>query len=199
MTLSGEAAVLLVSASETIAPTLITLLYFLARHPEHAAKIQKELEDVDTTDPQALSALPHLTGTINEAMRLLPATMSCNPGSRVSPPQGLNIDGTFIPGGVKLCASRYSIGRQRWYSRPELVKDRRAFVPFGVGRTSCVGRNVALAALRLVTACFLSKYHIRFAPGEGISEAVERDLKDGVVSQPGKLVLIFKLRTSVPN
>ena len=66
-----------------------------------------------------------------------------------------------------------------------------------VGRTSCVGRNVALATLRLVTACFLSKYHIRFAPGEGISEAVERDLKDGVVSQPGKLVLTFKSRTSV--
>ncbi|KAI0885722.1 benzoate 4-monooxygenase cytochrome P450 [Annulohypoxylon maeteangense] len=212
MTLSGEAAILLVSASETIAPTLTTLLYFLARHPEHAAKIQKELEDVDTTDPQALSVLPHLAGTINEAMRLLPAVMSCNPGSRVSPPQGLNIDGTFIPGGVKLCASRYSIGRlesafedaesfipERWYSRPELIKDRRAFVPFGVGRTSCVGRNVALATLRLVTARFLSKYHIRFAPGEGISEAVERDLKDGVVSQPGKLVLVFKSRTSAQD
>ncbi|KAI2616627.1 benzoate 4-monooxygenase cytochrome P450 [Hypoxylon sp. NC1633] len=180
MTLSGEAAVLLVSASETIAPTLITLLYFLARHPENAARIQKELEDIDTTDPQALSVLPHLTGTINEAMRLLPAAMSCNPVE-----SAFEDAKSFIP--------------ERWYSRPELVKDRRAFVPFGVGRTSCVGRNVALAALRLVTACFLSKYHIMFAPGEGISEAVERDLKDGVVSQPGKLVLVFKLRTSAPD
>lgn len=27
---------------------------------------------------------------------------------------------------------------ERWYSRPELIKDRRAFVPFGVGKYTAV-------------------------------------------------------------
>jgi cytochrome P450 len=152
--------------SDTTAPSLILLLYFLARCPEHASKIQRELDGVDPTDVRALSALPHLTATIHESMRLLPAVPTFS--SRVVGPQGITIDGTFIPGGTKICAPRYSIGRckqalqysprnaghanftlveaayeqpysfipERWYSRPELVKDKRAFAPFGVGKWS---------------------------------------------------------------
>lgn len=107
---------------------------------------------------------------------------------------------------------------ERWYSRPELVKDKRAFAPFGIGqslllprpmlvhtgeltwslcqigRTSCVGRHLALAQIRLVAAGLLFQYRIRFADGENNGEAVERDMKDQLTAQPGACRLIFERR-----
>ncbi|KAJ6027722.1 Cytochrome P450 [Penicillium canescens] len=143
--LSGDTATLVVAGSDTTAPSLTLLFYFLARYPDHAEKIHEELQEVNIEDPALLSTLPHLNGMINEAMRLLPAVLTFS--SRVSPPEGLIIHGTFIPGNTKVCAPRYTIGRletayvnphdfipERWYSRPELIKDKRAFAPFGIGK-----------------------------------------------------------------
>ncbi|KAJ5213940.1 hypothetical protein N7449_001109 [Penicillium cf. viridicatum] len=203
--LSGDTATLVVAGSDTTAPSLTLLFYFLARYPTHAEKIYEEIYGVDRDNPAALATLPHLTGTINEAMRLLPAVLTFS--SRVTPPQGLMIDGTFIPGNTKICAPRYTIGRletayvhphefipERWYSQPELIKDKRAFAPFGVGRTSCVGRHLALAQIRLVAVALVFHYRIKFAPGENNGEAVERDMKDQLTAQPGACQLVFQSR-----
>ncbi|KAK9422880.1 putative Cytochrome P450 [Seiridium unicorne] len=147
--LSGDGANLLVAASDSTAPSLVFLLYFLAKYPQHTDKIRQELSDCDCEDVTALSSLPHLTGTINEALRLLPAILTAV--SRKVPPEGLTVDEVFIPGGAKICAPRYSIGRleeafekphsfipERWYSKPELVKAPRAFAPFGMGTMATV-------------------------------------------------------------
>ncbi|KAJ5931968.1 hypothetical protein N7516_006457 [Penicillium verrucosum] len=193
--LSGDTATLVVAGSDTTAPSLTLLFYFLARYPIHAEKIYEEIKGVDRDSPVALATLPHLTGTINEAMRLLPAVLTFS--SRVTPPQGLMIDGTFIPGNTKICAPRYTIGRlemayvyphdfipERWYSQPELIKDKRAFAPFGV----------ALAQIRLVAAALVFHYQIEFAPGENNGETVERDMKDQLTAQPGACRLVFQSR-----
>jgi Cytochrome P450 len=60
--------------------------------------------------PSDLAELKHLNGVINEALRLLP------PGSIgtfpvVTPPEGLIIDGTFIPGNTTLYCPQYVLGR----------------------------------------------------------------------------------------
>ncbi|KAJ6124316.1 hypothetical protein N7471_011633 [Penicillium samsonianum] len=203
--LSGDTATLVVAGSDTTAPSLTLLFYFLARYPMDAEKIYEEIRGVDRGNPAALATLPHLTGTINEAMRLLPAVLTFS--SRVTPPEGLMIDGTFIPGNTKICAPRYTTGRletayvnphefipERWYSQPELIKDKRAFAPFGVGRTSCVGRHLALAQIRHVTAALVFHYRITFASGENNGEAVERDMKDQLTAQPGACRLVFQSR-----
>ncbi|KAI0205448.1 putative cytochrome P450 [Astrocystis sublimbata] len=203
--LSGDTATLMVAGSDTTGPSLIVLLYFLARNSKDASKIQQELKDVDCTDVKALSQLPHLTGTINESMRLIPSILTFS--SRITRPEGLTVHGTFIPGGTKISAPRYSIGRldsayvnphsfipERWYSQPELIKDKRAFAPFGAGRTSCVGKTLAMAQLRLVAANILERYNIEFAPGERGGENVEQDLRDQLTAVPGRMVLVFKPR-----
>lgn len=76
-------------------------------------KIQEELDGVDANDVKALKSLKHLTGTINESMRLLPAALTTSPGSRISPSGGIEVDGIFIPGGVTICTSRYVLGRRK--------------------------------------------------------------------------------------
>ncbi|KAF2875739.1 cytochrome P450 [Massariosphaeria phaeospora] len=202
-TLKGDAAALVITGSDTISPSLTILLHFLATHPSHASRIRAELSAVpDISDARALALLPHLTGTINESMRLLPAVPTF--GTRMTPPEGLTFEGTFIPGGVKICSSRYTLGRleaafeqplefipERWSTRPELIKDKRAFAPFGSGRTSCVGKQLAMIQLRLVTASLLTKYHIRFSSPD-VAGLVERDMKDQLTAKPGVLSLVFE-------
>ena len=63
-----------------------------------------------------------------------------------------------------------------------------------LGPYSCVGKNLALLEVRIVTALLLMKYTIRFAPGEDCS-AMFRDLKDVFTVSPGKCELIFEQRT----
>ncbi|PYH34145.1 cytochrome P450 [Aspergillus neoniger CBS 115656] len=204
--LSGDTATLVVAGSDTNAPTLTHLFYFLARYPEHTERIYQELRSLTSTeDAVGLSKLSHLNGVINETLRLLPAVPTF--GTRVTPPEGLMIAGTFIPGGTKICAPRYTIGRlesayerpnefipERWYCQEELVRDRRAFAPFGIGNTSCVGKNLALTQIRLVVASLVMQYRISFAAASPNGEQVERDLKDQLTANPGPCWLEFSPR-----
>lgn len=113
-TKSSESLLLLTifqHGSDTTAPSLINLLYLLVRQPCDMDIIKQELSTVDTSDVKAVAALPHLNGAINEAMRLLPAVLTFV--TRVTPPEGLVVGDTFIPGSVKIAAPRYSIGRRK--------------------------------------------------------------------------------------
>jgi cytochrome P450 len=124
--------------------------------------------------------LQHLNGFINEVLRLLPpAVMTGMP--RSTGPDGLVFGDFHIPPFTKLVAPRYAIMRcksltfhnlrstkfrevesaflrpddfipERWYSRPELIKDQRAFAPFSTGPRQCTGKALAYAELRYVAA-----------------------------------------------
>lgn len=96
--------------SDTIGSSLTLLFFFLVKYPEHAEKIYNELTHIEPHDVNALSALPHLNAVINESMRLLPVALSIT--TRVTPPEGLHIEGCWIPGNTKVAAPRYSIFRR---------------------------------------------------------------------------------------
>lgn len=104
----------LICSSDTTGPTLILLWYCLAKYPEYAERIYGELAGVDVHDPSALANLPQLNGFIKESMRLYPAALTM--GSRVTPPEGVWFEDTFIPGSVKVAAPRYSIFRRKDYN-----------------------------------------------------------------------------------
>ena len=61
------------------------------------------------------------------------------------------------------------------------------------GRTSCVGKELALTEIRMVTAQLLPKFRTSFAPGDN-GEAVEHDMRDQLTGNPGDLFLIFERR-----
>ena len=102
---------LISTSSDTTAPSLTFLCYCLAAHPYHADKIHAEVATVDPLDLAAISALPHLNGTINEVMRLY--SVAPTVVSRLTPPQGMTIGETFIPGDVKVVAPRWVIFRRK--------------------------------------------------------------------------------------
>ena len=82
----------------------------LAKHPEHADKIYKELLTCDVTDVDVLAMLPHLEAVINETMRLCPPAMTG--ANRLTADQGLWIGSVWIPGNTKVAAPKYSIMRR---------------------------------------------------------------------------------------
>ena len=186
---------------------MVFLFYELARNPLEAEKLYAEIHGVDITDHRTLQKLPHLNGLINEVLRIHPPVPSG--GYRETPSEGVTIAGHPVPGQTTIVAPRYTIGRlescfehadqlvpERWYSKPAMVKDKRAFAPFSQGRYSCVGKNLALTELRFVTALLVGRYHTEFAPGEDGSK-VEGRMKDQFTAAPGCLNLIFRPRKNM--
>ncbi|KAI8935075.1 hypothetical protein NX059_007670 [Plenodomus lindquistii] len=207
--LSGTAVSAVVAGSDTTRASLIATWWFLAQHPKDADIIRAEIENVDVRDANVLATLPHLNGALNEILRLVPPAMTG--GGRITGPDGLILDGTLIPPFTKVTAPKYVIKRmevafeqpnefipERWYSRPELVLDKRAFGPFSFGNRQCVGKVLAYVELRLVIANVLKEFDVSFAPGydPGIMWS---DMKDQVTAQPGKLLCVFTPRGNLKS
>ena len=56
-----------------------------------------------------IQKLDHLNAVINEALRLHPPVPTAL--QRLTPPEGINIGGTFIPGNMTVWCPQYVIGR----------------------------------------------------------------------------------------
>lgn len=147
--LRGDAASVIIAGSETVALTLTFLFYELAKHPEQVAKLRAELDPMSNPlDAKALAHLPHLNAVINEIMRLHPAVPTS--GLRMTPPEGMMIGETYVPGDITVSTPAYIIGRldscyeqpgefipERWYPDSKLVKNKIGFAPFSAGMCFC--------------------------------------------------------------
>ncbi|KAM0798207.1 cytochrome P450 [Usnea florida] len=203
--LNGDAITMIVAGSDTVGITLTFVLYHLTQEPKYQDLIRYELSQISSiTDVQSLRKLAGLQSVITETLRLHPPVPTGAP--RVSGPEGLTIGATYIPPDTTIVVSRYTVARlesaferaerfipERWTSRTEMVRDKRAFAPFSQGRYGCVGKNLALNEISYVVALIVSKYDVEFAPGDD-GERVWRDMKDEFTAAPGRLDLVFNLR-----
>ncbi|KAI1377899.1 cytochrome P450 [Hypoxylon crocopeplum] len=202
--LNGDAVTIIIAGSDTIAPTLVFVFYELSRNPSHQDKLLSELKDVDIYDRARLQGCAHLTGIINETLRLHPPVPTG--GYRQSPPTGMTINDTYIPGNVTIVAPRYSLARldssyesadqfipERWTTRPEMIKDIRGFAPFSQGRFNCVGKSLAMSEMRFVIALLVKKFKVEFG-SEDKGEMLFANLRDQFTAAPGRLDLRFRVR-----
>lgn len=204
--LGGDAMVIIIAGSDTVSIALTFLFYHLTLLPEHVAKLRKELEGVDIAENRALQSLVHLNALINETLRLYPPVLTAP--LRQTPAEGLKIGERYVPGKVTISTPLWSLGRlessyerateflpERWYASSGLIKDAQGYAPFLSGAHSCLGKQLALIELRLVTARLVTQYDFRFAdannPGETIS-----NIKDCFTALPGPLRLVFEERRS---
>lgn len=93
---------------------MTSVFYLLAQHPGEVEKLRQELAPymIDATGEvlnEKIAHLNHLNGVINEALRLFPPLPTAMP--RKTPPQGISIDGTYIPGGMTVWCPQYALGR----------------------------------------------------------------------------------------
>lgn len=83
---------------------------------------------------------------------------------------------------------------ERWYSRPELIKNKNAFFPFSIGPYGCIGKPLALLEIRTVVAKLVTAYSFGFAPGEDGSKLMNES-RDHFTVGLAPLELKFNPRT----
>ena len=129
--------------------------------------------------------LPYLDACIKEAMRVHPAAGL--PLERITPPQGIEIDGHFIPGGTIVGVSAWVIHKrtsvfdaqnrfdvdsyipERWLeaSKEELKEMNGMMFQFGAGSRTCIGKNISLLEIYKLVPSFLRRFEVEFAdPGK---------------------------------
>ncbi|KAF2667232.1 putative cytochrome P450 monooxygenase [Microthyrium microscopicum] len=207
---------------EGIGIALTYAMWHLSRTPLVQKALRKELLGLgktfkyplpnetafSTENVRALDGLPRLDAVIHETLRLnAPAP---GPQRRMVPEGGTTVDGYFIPAGITISASPYSMHRnediypeadkwkpKRWMPKNDSdEKDvereggndmRRWFWVFGSGGRMCVGNNFTLLVLKLVLAAIYTNYETTIIDDEGIEQ-----LDDMMATPKGdKLILGF--------
>ena len=121
----------------------------------------------------ATKDLTYLDAVINESMRCFWITRF--PMTRVTPPAGMTICGEYVPGGVDVGVWGDVIHRrkevfgddvdefrpERWLGDQEEVKKmKQALMPFGVGKYSCLGKNLARMLLVKLVPTLLREFEV---------------------------------------
>ncbi|KAJ5737963.1 cytochrome P450 [Penicillium malachiteum] len=207
--LQGDSQLIIVAGSDTASATLTNLFRYLVDQPQHINMLRAEVDDLPRTElgdylPADLKDLGHLNGVINETMRLYPPVPSAIP--RLTPPEGLTIEGTFIPGNTTVYCPQYVLGRnpdcyinpnefipERWYSRPDLMPDASSYVPFSIGTYGCIGKPLAMMNLRATVARIVADFDVQMAPGTSLA-AYDQGMKEHFTLAPSSLNLCFRKR-----
>lgn len=109
--LQADARLIIVAGSDTTAATFTFLFYYLAKDPEHQRKLREELRPLMGSEwsDKDINQAQHLNGCINEALRLHPPVPSGL--QRMTPPEGLEVDGRHVPGSAVFYMPQYVMGR----------------------------------------------------------------------------------------
>jgi cytochrome P450 len=102
--LQGDSRLIIVAGSDTTAATLVHLFYHLARDPSLLQNLRTELgpllEKDGSVHHSKIADAQLLNGVINETLRLHPPVPSGV--FRDTPPEGIHIKDTFVPGNTTL-------------------------------------------------------------------------------------------------
>ncbi|CAJ2511785.1 Uu.00g074100.m01.CDS01 [Anthostomella pinea] len=172
--LDAEARLIIGAGSDTTGAALSLIFIYLAMHPSALDDIRKEMDAVFAASQYScLRRQPVLDSVLNEVLRLHPPVLFG--AQRVTPPEGLQIGAVFVPGNAVVSIPPYRLARdprnyafpdsfipERWTSRPELVRNRAAFIPFSTRPYNCAGKNLAMTELRSVVARVTGDYDVGF-------------------------------------
>ncbi|KAH7057417.1 cytochrome P450 [Macrophomina phaseolina] len=177
-----DSILLIIAGSDTTSSVAAHALYYLVQNPRVLATLQRQLDaafpggEHTVTNDAVRSQVPLVDHVVNETMRLKP---SVGQGlQRVTPPEGITVDGVFIPGGTIVSVPTWSVQRDgRYWEEPEVWRPERwegvdtreealAFLPFSKGIFSCPGKTLAYMELRCLLSRIALKFDISFAPGE---------------------------------
>ncbi|KAH8603050.1 cytochrome P450 monooxygenase-like protein [Bisporella sp. PMI_857] len=205
--LDAESRVIIGAGSDTTGSSLAVIFTLLAHYQDYQDKLRTEVRQ-SFADGTYTCARPqdHLDAFINETLRLCPPILFYS--QRFPPKGGLRVGGVEIPEGTVCCIGTYQLHHdernfpqpndfipERWTSRPELITNKAAFIPFSMGPYKCPGKAVAMMELRSVIAKALNRYDISFPEGTNfVFQEYLDNIKDHFTAGVPKQKVVFRLR-----
>ncbi|KAJ9617190.1 hypothetical protein H2200_000911 [Cladophialophora chaetospira] len=189
----SESVVQLLAGSDSTATTIRMTLLFILTNPTVYVKLRNEIDagissghvSFPVVKNSETLSLPYLQACIKEGLRLWQPLNGI--GTKLSPPEDIEISGVRIPGGTQCGISQHMMMRRREFFgedatiyRPERwiendserVKQMEKVweLSFSAGRFTCLGKGIALMELNkvFVEVCLL--------PGNSLNEYAERAL-----------------------
>jgi cytochrome P450 len=177
-----EVRTLMVTGHETVGEALTWTWIQLSRHPEIAARLRDELDEVlgdrDATAAD-LPRLPYAAMVVAESLRLRPPTWLF---VRIARRDDLLPSGVRVRAGVKLYLCPWVVQRSpRYFPAPERFDPERfraraqggptppGWFPFGAGPRVCLGEAFARLELVLILAAVARRFRLELLPGEDVS------------------------------
>lgn len=113
--LQADSRLIIVAGSDTTAAAFTFLFYYLAKDPEHVKKLREELKPLISGDwsDRDINQAQHLNGCIWEALRLHPPVPSGV--QRLTPSEGLEVDGRHVPGNTAFWMPQYVMARGKLF------------------------------------------------------------------------------------
>ncbi len=167
----NELIVHLGAGTETAAVSLTWTLYLLVRHKDVLTKVNKEIDSLQGTADMhtIMQKLPYLKQVTEESLRLYPPSHAIVRDCVESD----SVAGHTIKPGDTIYASVYGVHRNpRLWPNPEVFNPERfseenkkhipdyAYIPFGVGKHTCIGRYLAMPVLMLTLYKLLKNFTI---------------------------------------
>ncbi|CZR63463.1 related to isotrichodermin C-15 hydroxylase (cytochrome P-450 monooxygenase CYP65A1) [Phialocephala subalpina] len=176
----SNAGLFIVAGSETSATLLSGMFFYLLKNPDYMTKLKEEVRSSFTNTEDMTFAsqtrLPYLQACIEETLRIYPPVPAELP--RVTPPEGVIINGEMIPGNISVGVPHYgmfhseknfknasSYRLERWLGDPAYASDDLTAVqPFSVGTRNCIGKNLAYAEIRSIMCRILWNFELELCP-----------------------------------
>jgi len=175
---------LLLASVLPVTHTMCWSLALLALNPSVQDRIQEELEITCLDDQQSerppnydeLQELKFLDAFVREVLRLFPPTPYLE---RIVTAEGRDVDGVAMSPGTEVRFDIMAMHRredlfsepndfrpERWLKdemkemRNPLTVNHQAYLPFGIGHRTCLGRHLAVQAIKVMIATLLRSHRI---------------------------------------
>ncbi|KAA1118631.1 hypothetical protein PGTUg99_006590 [Puccinia graminis f. sp. tritici] len=170
--LIAEALTQLIAGSDTTSNSSCAILWWVVKHPGVHKRLMEELDEHLGTEEGVISyadckELKYLNACINETLRIHSTSSIGLP--RILP-QTVSFKGHILPKGLVCSVPTFEIHHdpdvwgdpftfrpERWLE-PNAKDREKAFMPFSCGPRSCIGRNLAMMELYMITSTIFKRY-----------------------------------------
>ncbi|HLW67637.1 MAG TPA: cytochrome P450 [Gemmataceae bacterium] len=179
--LLGQATILFAASYETQANALTWTLFLLSQHPEVLANLCDELWHVlqwSAPSLEDMDRLPYLEAVLKESMRILPpvpftiriVSREAELGGVALRPRDRVICSHFITHHLpELYEEPERFWPERWFG---IDPNQYEYLPFSAGPRWCIGKNLAMAMMKIVLARLVQKWRFTMAPHARIDRYV---------------------------
>ena len=167
----NQLSILYFAGQDTTSLALAWTLLLLATNPEHIERVRAEANAAITDDGDVdRTALRHTRNVVQEAMRLYPPAHALDrqvndaslfPGVSARTPHLSPIVVTNLHHDEEIWDTPKEFNPSRFEAENSRGRKQCAFIPFGFGERTCIGKTLAQLELILIVAQFCRKFDFR--------------------------------------